>query len=149
MEDQEMIQTFSPHTSQKTFADSICPAGVWYGVRSTLMPPWLPRAQNSIRISCRYPGADILAFTHTESPLAAVRATQESVGERVIFIWITFRDFSSMRKKAKSGQKKRSVTCKRIAGPNLCRMIAQEGLPGLSTSSKWRESAAYIAESFA
>ena len=38
MEDQEMIQTFSPHTSKKTFADSICPARVWYGVRSTLIP---------------------------------------------------------------------------------------------------------------
>jgi len=24
MEDQKMIQAFSPHTSQKTFADSIC-----------------------------------------------------------------------------------------------------------------------------
>ena len=33
-----------------------------------------------------------------------------SVGERVTPTWITFLDFSSMRKKAKSGRKKRSVT---------------------------------------
>jgi len=149
MEDQEMIQTFSPHTSQKTFADSICPARVWYRVRSTLMPLVVAtRAKFDPNFLSLF-RSRYLALTHTESPLAAVRATQESVGERVIFIWITFRDFSSMRKKAKSGRKKRSVTCKRIAGPNLCRMIAQEGLPGLSTSWKWRESAAYIAESFA
>ena len=93
MEDQEMIQTFSPHTSQKTFADSICPARVWYGVRSTLMPLVVAtRAKfdpNFLSLSrSRY-----LALTHTESPLAAVRATQELVGGRVIFIWITFRDF--------------------------------------------------------
>jgi hypothetical protein len=40
-------------------------------------------------------------------------ATQGSVGERVTFTWMTFRDCSSMRKKAKSGRKKRSVTCKK------------------------------------
>jgi len=40
-------------------------------------------------------------------------ATQGSVGVRVTFTWITFRDFSSIMKKAKSGRKKRSVTCKK------------------------------------
>jgi hypothetical protein len=38
MQDQEVIQTCSSHTSQKAFTDSICPARVWYGVRSTWMP---------------------------------------------------------------------------------------------------------------
>jgi hypothetical protein len=52
-------------------------------------------------------------FAHTELLLAAVRATQGSVGERVTFTWMTFRDCSSMIKKAKSGRKKRSVTCKK------------------------------------
>ena len=37
-------------------------------------------------------------------------ATQASVGDRVTPTWITFRDFSSMRKNAKSGRKNRSVT---------------------------------------
>jgi hypothetical protein len=38
-------------------------------------------------------------------------------------------------KKTKSGRKKRSVTCKRITGPHLRHMIAQEGFPSLSTRS--------------
>jgi hypothetical protein len=43
---------------------------------------------------------------------------------------------SSMMKKAKSGRKKRSVTCKRITSPyprHLCRTIAEKSLPLLST----------------
>ena len=38
MQDQEVIQTCSSHTSQKAFTDSIGPARVRYGVRSTFMP---------------------------------------------------------------------------------------------------------------
>jgi hypothetical protein len=45
-------------------------------------------------------------------------------------------------KKAKSGRKKRSGTCKRITGPHFRCMIAQERFPVLSTGSKWREPAA-------
>jgi hypothetical protein len=48
-----------------------------------------------------------------------------------------FRDFSSKMKKAKSGRKKRSVTDKRITGPDLCRMIAQERFPALSIGAFW------------
>ncbi len=40
-------------------------------------------------------------------------ATQGSVGGRVTFTWITFRDCRRVLKKAKSGRKKRSVTCKK------------------------------------
>ena len=78
-------------------------------------------------------------FVHTESPLAVVGQPKRSVGDRVTFTWMTFRDFSSMMKKAKSGRKKRSVTCKKIAGPYLCRMIAQKGFPVLSTRSFWTD----------
>src|SRR6266700_3341073 len=38
-------------------------------------------------------------------------ATQGSVGDRVTPTWITFRDFRGVLKNAKSGRKKRSVTC--------------------------------------
>ncbi len=38
MENQEMIQAFSPYASQKAFANGICQARVRYGVRSTLIP---------------------------------------------------------------------------------------------------------------
>jgi hypothetical protein len=40
-------------------------------------------------------------------------ATQGSGGAGVTFTWITFRDFSSIMKKANSGRKKRSVTYKK------------------------------------
>jgi len=49
-----------------------------------------------------------------------------------LFTWMTWRDFSSMIKKAKSKRKKRSGTCKKIAGPHPCRMITQKRLPVLS-----------------
>src|SRR2546430_7966094 len=42
-------------------------------------------------------------------------------------------------KKTKSGRKKRSVTCKRITGPYLCRMIAEKGPPSLSTGAFWMD----------
>ena len=41
--------------------------------------------------------------------------------------------FRSMRKKAKSGRKKRSVIWKRVASPDLCCVIAQKGRPLLSS----------------
>jgi len=40
-------------------------------------------------------------------------ATQASVGDLVTPTWITRREFSSTMNKAKSGRKKRSVTCKK------------------------------------
>jgi hypothetical protein len=47
--------------------------------------------------------------------------------------WITLRDCSSMMKKANSERKKRSVTGRRVARPDLLGMRVQEGLPGLSS----------------
>jgi len=38
-----------------------------------------------------------------------------------------------MTKKAKSGRKNRSVTCKRVAGPDLSGVVAQEGRPRLAS----------------
>jgi len=44
---------------------------------------------------------------------------------------MTFRDLSSMMKNAKSGRKKRSVTRKRVASPDLCGVMVQKGGPPL------------------
>ena len=60
-------------------------------------------------------------------------ATQASVGERVTPTWITFRDSSSTTKKAKSGRKKRSVTGKRVARPDLSGVVAQKRAPLLTS----------------
>jgi hypothetical protein len=59
-------------------------------------------------------------------------ATQGSVGNRVTPTWITRRDLSWMMKNAKSGRKKRSVTGKRVASPDLCGVIVHKGCPPLS-----------------
>ncbi len=49
--------------------------------------------------------------------------------------WITRRVLRRVRKKAKSGRKKRSVTGKRVTGPDLCCVVVQERCPLLSTWS--------------
>jgi hypothetical protein len=58
------------------------------------------------------------------------------VGERVTPTWVTLRDFSSMRKKATSGRKQRSVTWRPIAGPHISSVIMEKGRPLLP---RWRE----------
>jgi hypothetical protein len=58
------------------------------------------------------------------------------VGQRVTPTWITLRECHSMMKNAKSERKKRSVTGRRVAGPDLFRMSVQESGPVLSFSSR-------------
>jgi hypothetical protein len=108
MKDQEVIQAFSSHTSQKAFTDGICEARVWYGVRSTLMPlvvatraKFGPNFRSLSRI--KYRGVCPYGVASR-----SCSATQGSVGERVTFTWMTFRDRNSMMKNAKSGRKKRT-----------------------------------------
>jgi hypothetical protein len=88
MQDEEVIQTFSPHAPQKTFTDSICPARVRYGVRSTLIPlvvatraKFEPNFRSLSRI--RYLGVCPYGVASR-----SCCATQRSVGERVTFTWI-------------------------------------------------------------
>src|SRR5258708_40086089 len=109
--------------------------GVRYGVRSTLMPLVVAtRAKfepNFLSLSrIRYLGVCPYGVASR-----SCCATQESVGDRVTFTWMTLRDLSSMMKKAKRGRKKRSVACKRITGPYPCHMVAQERLPVFSMGS--------------
>jgi hypothetical protein len=74
-------------------------------------------------------------------------ATQGSVGDRVTFTWMTFRDFNEGVEESKERTEEEIRDLEEIAGPHLCRMIAQESPPVLSTGSKWRESASYTSES--
>jgi hypothetical protein len=60
-------------------------------------------------------------------------ATQGSVGDLVTPTWITRRDLGRVLKNAKSGRKKRSVTGKRVAGPDIGGVFAQKGCPSLSS----------------
>ena len=133
MQDEKVIQAFSPHALQKAFADGIRAVRVRYGVRSTLMP--------LVVATCAKLCPNLLSLSRSRyfglCPYGVASrsccATQGSVGERVTFTWITFRDCNSMMKNAKNGRKKRSVTWRRITGPHLCRMIAQERSPVLSS----------------
>src|SRR5260370_24272815 len=82
--------------------------GVRYGVRSTLMPLVVAtRAKfepNFLSLSrIRYLGVCPYGVASR-----SCCATQESVGDRVTFMWMTLRDFRSMMKKAKSERMKRS-----------------------------------------
>jgi hypothetical protein len=86
--------------------------GVRYGVRSTLMllvaatrARFGPNLRSLSRI--RYVG--VCPYAVASRNCCAI---QGSVGARVTCTWMTFRDCSSMMKNAKSGRKKRSVTCK-------------------------------------
>ena len=112
MQDQQMVQAFLSHTPQKAFADRV---GSW-GLNR--------RFEDLDRARFRYPSEarPELAIVITNQVLwcepigVASRscwATQASVGDRVTPTWITFRDLSSTTKKAKSGRKKMSVTCKK------------------------------------
>jgi hypothetical protein len=67
-------------------------------------------------------------FVHMELPLAAVRATQASVGERVTLTWMTFRDRNEGVEERKEWTKEEIHHLQKITGPHLCRMIAEKGL---------------------
>jgi hypothetical protein len=112
MEDQEMIQAFSSHTSQKTFTDGI---GSWSPVRrSKHLDATCCCHSFKIRpeLAISIPESDMWVFAHMESPPAIVALPRDRWESAFHVHGSALRDFSSIRKKAKSGRKKRSVTCK-------------------------------------
>jgi hypothetical protein len=89
-------------------------------------------------------------FVHTQSPPAAVRATQGSVGARVTLTWMTLRDFSEGVEEGKERTEEEVRHLPEIAGPHprhLCRMMAQKRFPVLAMGLKWRASASSPSES--
>src|SRR5215467_884083 len=60
-------------------------------------------------------------------------ATQGSEGDRVTPTWITRRDFSSTMKNAKSGRKKRSITCKKSQAQIWSACVREIGRPLLTS----------------
>ena len=71
------------------------------------------------------------------------------MGERVTWKWMTLRDFSEGVEEGKQPTKEEIRDLQELTGPHprhLCRMMAQERFPGLSTGSKWREPASYPSE---
>src|SRR5260370_22291696 len=64
-------------------------------------------------------------------------ATQRSVGDRVTFTCMTFRDAQFDNEEGEKWAKEEIGHLQEIASPDLCRMIVQKGLLGLSTCSFW------------
>lgn len=106
----------------------------------------LPHEQSRSRTCYRDRRSNTLVLARRESLPEAVRATQASVGDRVAPICITRLDLRRVLKKAKSGRKKRSVTGKRVTGPDVRRMIVQERRPILPTWLVARELVSCISE---
>jgi hypothetical protein len=79
----------------------------------------------------------MLAFAHTQSPPAAVRATQRSVGDCVTFTCITLRDTPFDEEKGKKRTEEKIRDLQKITGPHFRSMIAQEDFPALSTGACW------------
>ena len=72
MEDQKMIQAFSPHAPQKAFTDGICS---WRPIRRSQHLDaccCCHTRKTAIQICGHYLESDIVAFVHMESPPAVV-----------------------------------------------------------------------------
>ena len=136
MENQEMIQAFAPHTAQKAFTDGICS---WRPVRRSkhfdttccchsckMLPEcaiiipdqvfWGLPIRSGLSQLLRNPGIGGRARHVHMDDLTRLLCNDEERKERT-------------EEKIRHLQK--------ITGPDLCRMVAQEGFPFLSTNSSW------------
>ena len=116
-QNEEVIHTFSPHAPQKTFTDSICPARVRYGVRSTLMPLVVAtraKCEPNFRSFSRIRYFGVCPYGVASRSCCA---TQRSVGERVTFTWMTFRDFSEGVEEGKERTEEKIRDEQEITGP--------------------------------
>jgi hypothetical protein len=118
VEDQEMIKAFPADTLQEVLTDGSGPRS---GVRSAedLNPAGRRDASNL---------SAVLAVMDT-----AQRAWSNPNGCRLT----TDRDPRSMRRKANRERNQRSVTTEEVAGPDLVRVVAEKGRPGLAMSLRW------------
>jgi hypothetical protein len=142
MQDQEMIKAFSPDTSQKAFTDCV---GSWRLVR-------------------RSKHFDTTCFCHSCKmlPECAITITDQifwglpirrslpqllrdpGIGGRASHIDMNHPPRLHLDdEKGKKRTEEKIPDLQKITGPDVFCMIAQERFPGLSTGSKWRESASY------
>jgi hypothetical protein len=137
MENEEVIQACSSHAAQKAFTNGIRAARVRYGVRSTLMPLVIatrakfgPNFRSLSRI--RYVGAcpyGVASRSGTRHP---------RIGRKARHIYVNHLPRLQLdEKKGKKGTEEEIGHLQKITSPHLCRMIAQERFPILSTSSLW------------
>jgi hypothetical protein len=135
IENEEVIQTFSPGAPQKAFAEGIC---LWSSIRRSQHLDATsgchackirPELTIIIPVEVLWSLPVRSCFSQRYAP------PKDPLGSGLRSPGSPFVMRNSMMKKAKSERKKRSVTCKRITRPYLCRMIVQAYSPGLSTNS--------------
>ncbi len=132
MQDEHMIETLTSHTTQEALTDGI-------GSRSRI------RSFEHLDVTGLgnpIEGHPKLAIVITDEILRShpigcgfskLLCRPRVGGDRVTPTWITFRECSSMMKKAKSEWKKRSVTGRRVARPDMLSMSLQKCAPSLSS----------------
>src|SRR6266566_7478227 len=109
LKDQQVVEAFLPHTPHEAFTDGI---GAWRMIGGfENLDATCPRHPSKARSEFAIVITDQI-FRHLPigSRFPELLGNQASVGEGVTPTWITLRDCTSIRKKAKSGRKKRSVT---------------------------------------
>jgi hypothetical protein len=136
MHDQEVIQAFSSHASQKAFTDSIC---LWRSIRCS---------KHLDVTRCRYACEtrpefaiiipnEIFWRLPIRSRLPQLLCHPE-IRRRAGHIYMNHPprlQFDEEKGKKRTEEEVRDL--QKITGPYLCRMIAQEDFPALSTGSFW------------
>ncbi len=136
LQDQEMIQAFAPHASQKAFTDDIC--------------SWRPvRRSKHVDTTCCCHSCKILPECAIIIPDQIfwglpIRSglsqllRNPGIGGRARHIYMDDLPrllFNDEERKERTEEEIRHL--QKITGPDLCRMVAQEGFPFLSTNSSW------------
>ena len=140
LEDQEMIQAFSPHASQKAFAESI-------GLRRPVR-----RSKHLDATCCRYarktrPEFAIIIPNQVSRPFSKRSCLPQVLRDPGIgggSCHIDVDDLARFQFDDEEGKKRTEEEIRdlqEIAGPYFCRMIAQERFPVLSTRPRSRERA--------
>jgi hypothetical protein len=133
VEDQEMVQAFLSHTPQEAFADRI---GLWRVIgrfenlnRTRFSHASKARPKFAIVIANQ-----ILRYLSIRSSFSERYAQPKDRSEIVSRLrGSPFVTCSSMMKNAKRGRKKRSVTGKRVASPDIRGVIVHKGCPLLAS----------------
>ena len=136
MQDQEVIQAFSSHASQKTFTDSIC---LWGSIRRS---KYLDATRCCDACETRPEFAIIIPNEICGRLPIRSRLPQllrnPGIGRRSRHIHMD--DLPRLQFDEEKGKKRTEEEIRdlqKITGPHLCSMIAQEGFPALSTGSFW------------
>ena len=89
LEDEQVIETLSPHTAQKAFTDSVSPWCVIRCFQDLDAAGGCHARETGSKLAVTIPNEIRAALVQKESLPAAVRAVQASVGYRVTPTWMT------------------------------------------------------------